>query len=171
MLVASKNVWTLLEQGSKISSESRQWLGGKKRERRSDPLLRYMFEARNDDEHGLETSLVEVPGSTRVWSEFQVLPEGAIIEGTEINLATREAAFVGKSPSGEPARYAAHIAGVERKAPETRLTTVRDRGGNELNPPTAHLGADLSVNSPSLVATLNYGYLERLVDEAEQFVQ
>lgn len=52
-LVAAKNVLTTLEQGAKSSAQSRQWFGAKKQERKDDPLLQYLFQARNDEEHGL----------------------------------------------------------------------------------------------------------------------
>lgn len=52
-LLALNAVYTSLEQGAKSSPQSRQWFGGKKRERRQDPLLRYLHQARNADEHGL----------------------------------------------------------------------------------------------------------------------
>jgi hypothetical protein len=53
-LTAGNGVHTALEKGAKDSPKSRQWFGGKKRERREDPLLSYMHQARNADEHGLE---------------------------------------------------------------------------------------------------------------------
>lgn len=53
-LVTYKNVYTALEQAAKGSAQSRQWFGGKKNERRDDPLLQYLFQARDADEHGIE---------------------------------------------------------------------------------------------------------------------
>jgi hypothetical protein len=55
-LIASHTVYTSLEQGAKDNATSRQWFGSKKRERREDPLLQYVHQARNADEHGLERS-------------------------------------------------------------------------------------------------------------------
>lgn len=81
-LAAAKNVWTVLEQGSKASPQSKQWFGGKKNVRRADPLLQYMFEARNDDEHGLQFMGEHVPG--RITGSRRVeTPEGPaiLIEG------------------------------------------------------------------------------------------
>lgn len=56
-LTSAKNVYTVLEQGSKTSPQSRQWFGTKNKARKSDPLLQYLYEARNDDEHGLGSSV------------------------------------------------------------------------------------------------------------------
>ncbi|MEQ1883291.1 MAG: hypothetical protein ABL878_20240, partial [Burkholderiales bacterium] len=53
-LHAAKGVYTTLEQGAKTSAQSRQWFAGKNAARKNDSLLRYVSEARNDDEHGIE---------------------------------------------------------------------------------------------------------------------
>jgi hypothetical protein len=65
-LVAWKNIYTALEQGSKASAQSRQWFGAKKQARKGDKLLQYLFEARNDDEHGLNDSTALDPGGLAI---------------------------------------------------------------------------------------------------------
>lgn len=62
-LHAAKGIYTILQQGSKATAQAKQWFGGKNEERKKDPLLRYVTEARNDDEHGLEESTAVQPGS------------------------------------------------------------------------------------------------------------
>jgi hypothetical protein len=52
-LTAAGRVFTKLEQGSKSDPKSQSWFGSKVHERRNDPLLRYLWHARNADEHTL----------------------------------------------------------------------------------------------------------------------
>src|ERR1700730_9651435 len=63
-LVANGRVFTKLEQGSKSSSKSQAWWGHKLGQRRKDTLLRYLFHARNADEHTIEE--ITEPDETRI---------------------------------------------------------------------------------------------------------
>src|SRR3977135_1049935 len=63
-LVAVSAIYSKLEQGAKSDPKSRQWFGGKKKERRGDPLLRYLHAARNSNEHGIER-VVEQTGPNK----------------------------------------------------------------------------------------------------------
>jgi hypothetical protein len=53
-LLAAATIYSKLEQGSKSKGTSAGWFGRKKKERRDDPLLRFLHHARNSDEHGIE---------------------------------------------------------------------------------------------------------------------
>lgn len=53
-LTMANRIYTKLEQGSKASGKSRGWYGQKRGERRKDPLLSYIKNARDADEHGLQ---------------------------------------------------------------------------------------------------------------------
>src|SRR5262245_26190578 len=61
-LFSSNRIYGKLSAGSRLNAKSRQWLGRKKRERKQDPLLQYLHQARNSDEHGLEPVTEIVPG-------------------------------------------------------------------------------------------------------------
>jgi hypothetical protein len=52
-LTAAATIYTKLEQGSKTDKKSLSWFSRIKGLRRSDPLLRYVHQARNSDEHGI----------------------------------------------------------------------------------------------------------------------
>src|SRR4051812_49429482 len=52
-LLASSGIYSKLEQGVKGCRVSEGWFGCKKHDRRKDELLRYLYHARNADEHGL----------------------------------------------------------------------------------------------------------------------
>jgi hypothetical protein len=62
-LVSAGRVYTKLEQGSKSDSKCAAWWGRKLRERRTEPLLAYIWHARNADEHGLRKVTQKHPGS------------------------------------------------------------------------------------------------------------
>jgi hypothetical protein len=53
-LVAAARIFTKLEQGSKDFQKSRAWWSTKIHQRRNDSLLRYLWHARNADEHTIE---------------------------------------------------------------------------------------------------------------------
>jgi hypothetical protein len=49
-LLAASTIYSKLEQGSKGYAKTEPWFGKKKKERKDDPLLRYLHYARNSDE-------------------------------------------------------------------------------------------------------------------------
>lgn len=53
-LVAASTIYSKLQQGAKSNAKSRAWYASKKKERKEDPLLRYLHQARNSEEHGTE---------------------------------------------------------------------------------------------------------------------
>lgn len=65
-LIAASGVYSKLEKGAKGHSLSEPWFGRIKHERKTDPLLRYIQQARNSDEHGLSEIVTEVPGHVAV---------------------------------------------------------------------------------------------------------
>jgi hypothetical protein len=66
-LVHSGRIFTKLEQGSKGDNKSKAWWGKKLHERRTDPLLRYLWHSRNADEHTLQqiTEMKEASAKAR----------------------------------------------------------------------------------------------------------
>jgi hypothetical protein len=153
-LTSWKNIYTVLEQGSKSSAQSRQWFGGKKADRKADPLLQYLFEARNDDSYGLTNSVHHTGGgylmrATKDITQMQV----------RLNTATGEMEAVG--PDGEPVAALIQHTG---RGPELR--TVDARGDRKIEPPIEHLGQRIDIR-PIPVAELALTYAESLVAEAE----
>lgn len=175
VLTSSKNVYTVLEQGAKGSPQSMQWLGAKKQARKSDDLLQYMFEARNDDEHGLGSAVKLKPelheiGVAGPGFSNTVRLDGGPFSNVVISGCGTALAFEGGPPppglrvtplDGKPVR-------VRRTPATTVLIPVTARGDRTYNPPTEHLGKPLQDTSPIAVAEMNIAYLEGLLAEAEE---
>lgn len=171
-LVAAKNVYTVLEQGAKTTPQSRQWFGSKNQQRKNDPLLRYVTEARNDDEHGLEPISTYVPsvlniGVTRSGTSSHMKDENGNVF---IGCGTAYS-FVGAKPHRLPGMQA--LDGkpilVEDTQAHVKLVRVHDRSRNPHDPPTSHLGEKIDGSSPLVVAKAMTSYLETLVAEAQGF--
>lgn len=156
-LGAAKSVYTVLEQGAKASAQSRQWFGGVKQFRKDDELLQYLFEARNDEEHGLECSTEHVPGSLAIGVAKPGFSNKIVLNGTfgpggKINVTSME---------GKPVL-------IKQTLPHARLIAVNTRGGRTYDPPTSHRGQPVSDRSPANVAALGLVYLTELVGDAER---
>lgn len=153
-LIAFKSVYTALEQGAKSSPQSLQWMGAKKAERRGDELLQYVYQARNDDEHGLQGVLQYNPGGLAI---------GVVKPGYS------NAIRVNSLPGGK--LHVTSLDGrpvlVEETLPHMALATVTGRGNVKYHPPTTHLGSKISSVLPIPVAELALAYARNLVQEAE----
>jgi hypothetical protein len=156
---AAKNIWTALEQGAKDTPQCRQWFGAKAKERRGDELLQYLFEARNDDEHGLEPVTVRVPGSLGIGVAKPGFSNSMVINSMNFDGAGRIAHFDAASLDGKPIL-------IEETLPHAKLADIRPVGRPPMKPPTSHKGAPIASDAPSAVADLAVIYLAALVAEA-----
>lgn len=154
-LVTAAGVYAKLEQGSKGNNKSTDWFNKKKNERKIDPMLQYLHQARNADEHG-----------------FSRVARNDLAEGLNKTLKFNERVPVmvqpltgdGKTPKGEPME--AVLAG-----PSARLVEVTNRGVT-FAPPAAHLGKPLpyGLDFPDALMQAAIVYLEALIVEAEALV-
>jgi hypothetical protein len=155
-LVSTKNIYTTMEQGAKTSPQSRQWYGGKKTIRRNDELLQYIFQARDDAEHGLTHVTEHVPGSLAIGVAKAGYSNATTINGTIGEGGTLRI----HSNDGKPVL-------IEQILPHARLATVHGRGNIPYRPPTMHLNKPLESNLPLPVAKLSISYFETLISEAD----
>jgi hypothetical protein len=65
-LTWANRAYVKLEQGSKTDKRSTHWFAEKKHERRKDPLLKYVKNARDADEHGLKRVTEREQGGVEV---------------------------------------------------------------------------------------------------------
>lgn len=161
-LSAYKTVYNVLEQGAKSSAESRQWFGGKKKERRNDDLLQYLFQARNDGEHGLGDVTELSPGHLRVGTLKPGYSQ-AIQLSLRVDASGHISHLDTQSLDGKPVR-------VEQRGPHAILTPVTGRGGEKYDLPKKHLGEELESQDPADVGALGLRYLISLVEEAQRMV-
>ena len=157
-LHAASGLYSKLEQGSKSNGRSMGWFGQKKKERRSDPLLRYLHFARNSDQHGLRLITELEPGS-------------AAIQGKQLPFGERRhITIIPVDPvTGQPQPDKAAAAFVP--GPSLRLIRAHDdRFHDFCDPPKEHLGRPITNHFPNAVAVLGLFYLKDLVAEAEELV-
>lgn len=156
-LVGAKGVYTALEAGAKVSPQSRQWFGAKSHERKQDPTLQYVFQARDDDMHGIEPiTMFEPPNFTFSDnikdSRIVVVEEGIL--GGKVHLDITHTDDEPYMVQGHPARM--------------RMRPVKGRGNITYPTPTRHKGHPLSDGVlPQGVAKLTILYLEELISDAE----
>lgn len=172
-LTSAKNIYTVLEQGAKTSPQSRQWFSDKAKFRKSDELLQYLYEARNDDEHGLGSSVeyqaekhefgIAAHGRSR-----SIVTHGKGFEGNVVVGAQRAVVFDGESPpsdfgitplDGKPTLN-------KHTAASAILVEVNARGFRKYAPPESHSGSPITNQEPISVAEIAITYLEFLVKEA-----
>lgn len=154
-LTAFKSTYTALEQGSKVSPQTMQWFGAKARQRRGDELLQYLYQARNDEEHGLDQGTRAVPGRMTL--------QVTVPESLQIDLSNVQAANgMTRLPDGQLATV------IEQQSPHIALVPVRDRDKAKAHPvPTRHLGEPIKDQSPLNIAKLALAYLTGMVKEVE----
>jgi hypothetical protein len=157
-LVALKNIWTVLQQGAKVSPQSRQWFGAKEKERRGDELLQYLFEARNDDEHGLEPITEHQQASLSVGVNKPGYSNNMLVN-MRIGFPDGNNYIKTTPLDGRPVL-------IEQAPERFVLSALHPRGRPNLPPPTMHLGAPVKDATPTGVATSALVYMSALVEAA-----
>lgn len=158
-----KGVYTTLEQGVKGDSKATQWFGTRNAARRKDQLLQYLYQARNDDEHGLEEVVEKIPEHSTFGHMTGSGP--AHIKEAEISISGGNITVHKWDADGIEPTIKHHPAVVV-------LKPVRDRdkaNGPTYFPPTSHLGQTLAAQDPLSVAGLGLAYIRHLLDEAVGF--
>lgn len=154
-LIACGGIYTKLEQGAKGCPKSTYWFGTKKHERRVDPLLVYLHQARNADEHGIEP--VTKPFS------YIVFGGPTPLAGVETTTGPDGEEIV--TPIWQGGQQPGHY--TEASGSFAQLATVRDaRYGDEFKPPIEHLGEPLTNTWPYGVGSVGLAYFDSLITEA-----
>ena len=146
-LTMSNRVYVKLEQGAK-NGKSQVWFGRKRGERRKDPLLRYIKNARDADEHGLDRVTTRRSHGVGIGATKPVhLTVPMIIENTE---AGSKVSF----PDGPPPDGLV----VNFYPPSVGLVEVTNRGV-KYQPP--------GDTNPISVSKKAIAYLDALIAEAD----
>lgn len=153
-LVQWKGAYTKVQQAAKDSPQEIQWFGNVTRERKADPLLRYLFEARNDGEHGTDYSARHAGPHFR----FQT-------EGAEVLIRKNDDGSIYLRPDGTPEVLddGKEVERIEIRPAESFLLEVKEYDGKKtVSPPTSHLGAPMEPK-PHIAAKLGLKWLKSLI--------
>lgn len=145
-LVSWKGIYTILKAGALGNAKSQQWFGGMEKARKSDGLLQYLYEARNDEEHGLNTTVGFCPDMRQIGETFEEYAPGRI----ELR---------------QPPHPSVYLEVREVLPPGPELKAVEARGNRTYAPPFLHLG-NFAPMAPISVAILAADYAEKLIQEA-----
>ena len=148
MGVSSRFGFTKLEQGAKVSSKSKSWWIKQLHQRQTDPLLRYLWQARNADEHTLQQINQLQPASAKV------------VEPKQEDAAALERAMEKETRPWVP------LGLVEWTPEHVALLRVTNRGVR-YDPPKEHVGKPITNSSPAHIGGLALTYLEAMLKEAE----
>lgn len=155
-LVQWKGTYMKVQQAAKSTPQELQWFGGVNTERRGDPLLRWLYEARNDEEHfGLTDSASFKPAKY----SYKVVNSGSRTVGT----APGDASKLIDPDTGDT------VAVLESFEPQVdQLQEVTERDGKKKVPaPTRHLGKPIP-SKPKVAASLGLRWIEAVVAKAEE---
>lgn len=159
-LLAAAAIYSKLEQGSKSKGTSSGWFGRKKKERKDDPLLRFLHHARNSDEHGIER-VAERGGNQHDISTGEQLKFN---ERREKLISIRD----GMTGEIKVENMRALLYG-----PSLVMIRVHDRRfGDYCDPPSEHMGKPIDLDDNSLIgmASLGLAYLTSLIAEADKLI-
>jgi len=159
-LQAVSTIYSKLEQGSKSNGRSAGWFCRKKKERKDDPLLRFLHYARNSDEHGIERV------AERGGNQYDLLDRRRLKfnERQEVVFeVTDPITGAVKVPNTKAWLY----------GPCLEMIRAHDRRFNDYcDPPMQHLGVEITLDDNHLIgkSSLAIAYLTSLVAEAEALV-
>lgn len=155
-LTAFKSVYTALQEGAKGRPKSLQWMGGRNRERRNNRLLQYLYVARNDEEHGLNLSVMEALGGIIVETDGTTADDPVVVW---LNPETgRVEAY---RESGQP------VTVLLQHGPGPLLRAVKDRDGTVVQPPPDPKSGE-ALCLPVTAAEVGLSHIRSLVEEAER---
>jgi len=161
-LIQWKGAYTKVQQAAKDTPQELQWFGGVARERKADPLLRYLFEARNDGEHGINYS------ARHAGSHFRF-----VTEGRELLIRKNDDGSIYLRPDGTPEAYddGKLVEVVEFRSAESCLLEVKEYDGKKIvPPPTMHLGHPMEPK-PHIAADLGLKWLKETISSAGSMLE
>jgi len=151
-LTCLEKVWNKVERSCQpMRNRFEPWQGTYHRLRKKDMLLRYLKQARDADNHSIQDFTKIKPGSRGI--RF-ANPRGGYIKHMEIR-------------GGEITSYEGDAIVVEDKAPHPVAVPVKNNG-EWFNPPTSHLGQQVTTHHPVALAELGLKFYEEYVNEVER---
>lgn len=151
-LIAANGVYSKLKAGAKGHGRSEPWFGRHQRLQTKDPLLRYVHQARNADEHGLKFgTAMEATYTFHGSGEPKALfsPDGKLL-GLNIRIQAAKMSLKSQRP--------------------VLVQITNSMHGDTFDPPDSHLGEPIDDPYPVYVAGLTILYLQKMIEEAERLV-
>lgn len=163
-LIHTGGIVHALEAGSSLTSQGKQWYGGVKRMARADPLVLYMTQARNAEEHSLEGTTKNEPSSISI---------GAPGEGVYVKNLTFDQAFMQNPQEQIKGRAFRHSDGkpptITQTAGGPALLPVHERLHNmTFRPPSEHMGKPIKDTNPISIGELYVAYIESVISKASE---
>lgn len=153
-LVQWKGTYTKVQQAAKSSPQEIQWFGTITKARRADPLLRYLFEARNDGEHGINPSTFHLPAGFKFIATDTAQPKFHFDSSGALTSVT--------DTKGNEI-----VKDIQPVPEQSFLIEVTEFDGvKKVPPPKEHLGTPMEPK-PLIAAALGLQWLENLVETAE----
>jgi len=155
-LIAASTIYSKLERGAKGFPKSEPWFGRRKKERKDDPLLRYLHFARNSDEHGIERVAATTNNNRDMLGRQMKFNERVPLKAQLCNSVHNE-------PEGP--YFDVILAG-----PTLKPVRANDRRfGDYCDPPETHFGKEIQFHGfVDYLAEAALPYLRAMVDEAEK---
>jgi hypothetical protein len=152
--MAANAIYAKLEQGSKRNKNSESWFGTKKRSRHEDPLLYYLYVARNSDEHSLElVSSFGIAGRSLHKNVSVTVDETK--RNVHIDLGDGTGVMQGEKIAELSLGF------------YPQPVTSNDRKKIRVDLPDRHLNQPIDNPTAATIATLAISYLEAMVAEAD----
>lgn len=154
-LIKANAVQNTLEKVAKLTPAGGYWWRTFKLERKADPLLNYMFQARHAAEHGLADLLAPGPNPRGL----RKAPDCGYIWTSDHS--AHGAFAVDLNERGESFRRRV-------SPPDAKLLPVyNDKWNQTFDPPTQHFGRPLRKLTPLMAGELWLAHITSLVDDAE----
>lgn len=149
-LFCTEKLWEKLEKACDKSSKFPPWQGKYRRIRKKDPLLRYLKQARNADNHSIQDLNFINSGSFTV---TRTDPQTGIAGTKHIS-------------QEESLNYNPDELFINLFAPHPEVLPVVNKGVR-YDPPKSHMGERIDDLHPSTLAALGLEFYSRLIGEAE----
>lgn len=171
LLVSGVGVIHAIEAGSRGTPQGRQWMGKVRRDGRNDPLVSYMHQARNDEEHEADPAIVRPPNLPLCWVDPETGEFTPFFDGNEFDYGNPKLSEDGRAVTFGRYRRIREAGKrrlvIGRSVDQLALRPLTDqRFKTVFLPPLEHQGKRVDNLGPVEIAELFVRYLEDLVDEA-----
>lgn len=136
-----------------IGGRVEPWIGSQASIQRTDPLLLYLAQARNADQHTLGECVEVKPG------QYEFIVPGTAPDGGAVYIKLLE------MRGGRVVEYRGNTPAIEHVTPARMEVLPVTSRGRQYAPPTEHLGSPVASRDPLVLADLAVRHYERVLRE------